>query len=292
MTWDLWRLLRGQPEPPPPAAPPEAPQPGGLPDWRRELLSEASWGWELQRAEPEEAVRAPTATPGQASADPLAGPAPWIRPRTDLPRAFFTRHRYEPGTKPPDAQALRALFEAVYHPCLAPLPSQTLHNLALFGAIDTWRPGDEGNMARAQVIARELAALLGDALAFTPAKLHSFGRLKDDNLGLYSDAERVLRLSTRLLTAHVGGLVNTVVHEQCHHLQNLLMQRLTYAPHKLSPAERSLALYWDGQPMVDPKVHFLFYRLNGRELHAWETAKRVVRDLMPVFGWGEEAMYG
>jgi hypothetical protein len=185
--------------------------------------------------------------------------------------------------------ALQALWEVAYGPCLAPLSSQVLHDLALFGALEAWRPGDRGNLARLHVVFRELSRLLGEALAFKPAGLQHVGEL-DAHLGVYRDAECVIHLSARLLAGPAAGLVNTIVHEQAHHMQNLLVQRLLYAPRKLTPAQRSLALFWHAHGTREPGADFLAYRLSGREVHANDTARRVVKDLMPLFGWGPEAL--
>jgi len=290
--WAWLRQLRALVGPPPevPAVAPEQAS-GGAPDWRRELLAESSWTWEAARVEQADlaaATRLGQAPPEEA-AHPAAGPLPWVAPGLALPRAVFTRHGYEPGARPPSLGALRALLEAAYGPSLAPLASRVLHDLALFGALDAWQPSDRGNLARTHVVFRELSGLLGEALAFKPAPLGLIGDL-GPHLGLYRDAERVVCLSSRLLAGSAAGLVNTVVHEQAHHLQHLLVQRLMYAPRKLAPIERSLALYWYDQGTVAPEANFLAYRLSGREIHADDTAKRVVRDLMPLFGWGPEAL--
>jgi hypothetical protein len=255
------------------------------PDWRRELLAEAELAWSAgQPASPEEAPSA-----GRPAPEEAPGPAPWVSPVTTLPRAFFTRHGYEPGARPPSITAQQALCEAVYGPCLAPLASRVLHDLPLFGALETWRPGDPGNLARTHVVFRELSRLLGEALAFKPAALQHVGHL-EQHMGVYRDAELVIQLSSGLLTGPAAGLVSTIVHEQTHHLQNLLVQRLVYAPRKLTPAQRSLAMFWYTHGTVDPKANFMAYRLSGREVHANDTARCVVRDLMPLFGWGPEAL--
>lgn len=271
------RLLALPPAPPTPALPPAEPS-ARLPAWQRELVAEAERAWGVASAEATER--------GEVAA---AGPSRFVPPMLALPRAFFARRGYEPGKQPPDAQALRELLEAVYGPCLAPLAGHVLQNVALFGAVDAWVPGDGGNLVRAHVIFRELSALYGDALGFVPARLGFIGRIpKADTLGHYHDESREISLSSDLLAGPASRFVNIVVHEQTHHLQNLLVQRLVYAPGRLSPAERSLALSWYNQAPVDPATSFLFYRLSGRELHAWETAERVVRDLRPIFGWGGE----
>ena len=165
-----------------------------------------------------------------------------------------------------------------------------LHDLALYAALDGWRPGDQAqNGARLQVVFKQLSGIMGDALAFTTAPLGRVGKHRTLG-GFYDHGEQAIFLATSLLQAHPAAVANTIVHEQAHRLQHLLIQRLMYAPRKLTPAERSLALYWYEEGTAQPGEDYARYRFNGREYHADQTGKSVVKALMPVFGWGPETL--
>jgi len=181
--------------------------------------------------------------------------------------------------------ALKALYEAVYQPCLAPLPSRILADTALFGAIDTWQPqkGND-NLLPMHLIFRQLSALLSDAFAFQPAPLGRVDRHRTLG-GYYDHQEQAIFLSTSLFQSHAAAVVNTIMHEQMHRLQHLLIQRLLYAPRKLSAAERSLATYWHSEGTAQPGEDFAAYRYNGREYHADQMAKALIGGLLPIFGW-------
>lgn len=269
---------------PPPAVPPPpsvSPAPARL-SWQAELLAESHMAWEAERLEPVSADEASDPTPTPLG---VAAPAAWVPPQVQQSAALFARYGYPPGGKPPSLLALKALYEAVYQPCLAPLPGRILADTALFGAIDTWQPQQgNDNLLPVHLIFRQLSALLSDAFAFSPAPLGRVDRHRTLG-GYYDHQEQAIFLSTSLFQAHAAAVVNTIVHEQMHRLQHLLIQRLLYAPRKLAPAERSLATYWHDEGTAQPGEDFAAYRYNGREYHADQMAKALIRGLMPIFGW-------
>lgn len=294
MSWvdKLLKAFSSVPTPPPAEEAPPAPRPERPRSWQAELLAEADRSWSAAGGlvEAEAALQdVADAALAPAEAAGLKAPA-WVAPATDQPRATFTRLGYEPGARPPSLPALKDLFDRVYGPCLAPVPGRVVHDLALYAALEGWRPGDQDqNGARLQVVFRQLSAIMGDALAFKPAPLGRVDRHRTLG-GYYDHAEQAIFLATSLLASHPAAVVNTIVHEQAHRLQHLLIQRLTYAPRKLTPAERSLALYWYEEGTAQPGADYAKYRYNGREYHADQAGKAVVKVLMPVFGWGPEAL--
>lgn len=296
----LLLALRSTPPPPPPADPapadpaPAPASPAPARSWQAELLAEAELTWTaaggLVAAEEALQERADAAlVPAEALGAAPAPPA-WVAPAVDQPRAAFTRYGYEPGARPPSLHALQDLYQRVYGPSLEVVAGRVLHDLALYAALEGWRPGDrDQNGARLQVVFRQLSAILGDALAFKTAPLGRVDRHRTLG-GFYDHNEQAIFLATSLLASHPAAVVNTIVHEQAHRLQHLLIQRLTYAPRKLSPAERSLALYWYEEGTAQPGADYARYRYNGREYHADQTGKAVVKGLMPIFGWGPETL--
>lgn len=260
------------PPPPPPSAQPV------LRGWQAELLAESDMAWAAERLEPLENVSA------QEPPSPSL-PLNWVAPHVQQGTAMFGRYGYAPGAKPPSLLALKALYEAVYFPCLAPLPSRVLSDTALFGAIELWRPqAGQDNLLPLHLIFRQLSSLLSDAFAFQTAPLGRVDRHRTLG-GYYDHQEQAIFLSSALFQSHAAAVVNTIVHEQMHRLQHLLIQRLLYAPRKLALAERSLATYWHSEGTAQPGEDFAAYRYNGREYHADQTAKEFIRLLIPIFGW-------
>lgn len=285
-------FLRAFASPPPPPPPARVERPAPVRSWQQELLAEADFTWEAAGGllAAEEALQ--DAADARITDEALAalGPLAWVRPATELPREAFTRFGYEPGKRPTSLSALAALYDQVYGPCFVPLASRVVHDLALYGALESWTnktPDVAG--ARLHVVFRQLSAHLSEALAFTAAPL---GRVDKHRTlgGFYDESEQKIFLATSLLNAHPASVVNTIAHEQAHRLQHLLIQRLRYAPRKLSAAERSLALYWFEEGTAAPGVDYAKYRYNGREYHADAMGKTVVKALMPVFGWGAETL--
>lgn len=269
MTWPWWqrvrdRRVRGEGPPLERVDSPDEPVGAG---WRAELLAETDRTW-------------------KASCEAAESLCPWVPPILWLPRCAFRAHGYEPGERPPHIPAMRALFEAMYHPSVAPLPKRVWRHPELRRALSTWVPGDPENRARAHLVFRELSELLGEALGFEPAPLEELGPLQRNAQGEYSDTKQVVRLSSTLLGRGPACFVNVLVHEQLHHQQNLLMERLIQDPDGMSPAERSLALFWSERCTPSPLLSFLAYRLSGREVHSWEMARTVEIALSRVFGWG------
>jgi hypothetical protein len=262
---DLRRYLKDHPAPPPVE---EAP---GPPDWKRELLREANFGWEPNAAPPVSPPSGPTI------------PA-FIPPRRDLPRPFFTRHGYEPGRKPASKAAMQDLLSQVYDPTTPGLIYRMVADTPLFGALETWRPGAEAhNHKLLRILFDRISAHLGDAYGFKPAPL---GRLDQHRhfLGYYDYAEQAIFLSAAHLAEHPAHAVNTIAHEQAHRLQDLLVQAVTYH-RKLSPPERSLALWWYDERSYDPRRHPTEYHLSMREWHARKVGDAVAAGLGKVFGW-------
>lgn len=294
----LLLAFRSTPPAPPvapdPVAEPAPPRPSPARSWQAELLAEADLTWTAAGglAWAEEALQDrldEALVPAEIATGTPAPPA-WVAPVVDQPRAAFTRFGYEPGARPPSLHALQDLYQRVYGPCLAPMAGRVLHDLALYAALEGWRPGDQArNGARLQVVFRQLTAIMGDALAFKTAPLGRVDRHRTLG-GFYDHDEQAIFLATSLLASHPAAVVNTIVHEQAHRLQHLLIQRLTYAPRKLTPAERSLALYWYEEGTAQPGADYAKYRYNGREYHADQTGKAVVKGLMPIFGWGPETL--
>ncbi|MEB3196185.1 MAG: hypothetical protein VKP62_03185 [Candidatus Sericytochromatia bacterium] len=285
-----WLQARLTPAPPPrPPAPASREEgPSALPDWRAELLAESRFNWE-EAVAPARALAEDGGEAGPAPTLPAA-PLPWVAPQVDQPAARFARLGYAPGARPPSLMALKDLFEAVYGPCLAPLPTRVLHDTALFGGLDGWNPAaGNDNLGRLHVVFRQLSELLGEAFAFKPAPL---GRVDHHRQlgGYYDHQAQAIFLATSLLRSHPAAVANTIAHEQFHRLQHLLIQRLMYAPRKLSSAERSLAMYWHAEGTAEPGADFAAYRYNGREYHADQTAKALVRLLMPVFDWPPQVL--
>jgi hypothetical protein len=263
---DLRRWLATQPATPGPAPVEET---GKRPDWKSELLREANFGQPPEEAPPER--------PG-----PVV-PA-FIPPRRDLPRPYFAKFGYEPGKKPPTKAAMQDLITQVYGQTTPGLIYRMVADTPLFGALETWRPGDAGhNHKLLRILFERISAQLGDAYGFKPAPL---GKLDHSRhyLGYYSYAEQAIFLSAAHLTDHPAHAVNTIAHEQAHRLQDLLVQAVTYH-RKLPPAERSLGLWWYDERSWDHRSHPTEYHLSLKEWHARQVGNTVAAGLGRVFGW-------
>jgi hypothetical protein len=209
----------------------------------------------------------------------------FIPPRRDLPRAHFTRHGYEPGKKPPSKAAMQDLIQRVYDDTTPGLIYRMVADTPLFGALETWRPGDlDHNHKLLRILFDRISAQLGDAYGFKPAPL---GKLDHSRhfLGYYSYAEQAIFLSAAHLAEHPAHAVNTIAHEQAHRLQDLLVQAVTYH-RKLSPPERSLALWWYDERSYDHRTHPTEYHLSMKEWHARQVGNAVAAGLGRALGWG------
>lgn len=280
----LRRWLGGPARAPAPPDPvPSAPL-DARPNWKAELLREAQFGWDADLAEP-------AADEADEIGPALAVPA-LVAPRLDLPRPFFTRHGYEPGKKPPRPEAMRALVEQVYGPCFAPLVPRMVADTPLFGALDSWRPGDERhNLVLMRILFERISTHLGDAYGFTPAPLGKVDHSKHF-AGYYDHSAQKIFLGAAHLHEHVAHAVNTIAHEQTHRLQDLLVQAVTYKPRKLTSAQRSLALWWYDERPVDARQNYAAYRRSLREWHAESVGNAVAAGLGRVLGWPPEVLRG
>lgn len=277
---DAWELLFGPTRPPAPAAPvrPEAPvDMNARIDWKKELLKEAELNWAVPAPEPE-----PPPQAASAAAAPAGPPA--------LRREHFMRYGYEPGQKPPSLHAFKALAGQLYDPCLEALPPAIVADTALFGALDSWNPREAGrNLTLLRIVFDRLSAHVGAAYGFAPAPL---GRVDHDRRrgGFYDPQVKRIFIAASHLSNTAGRAVNTIVHEQMHHMQYLLIDRLLYAPRKLSAAEKSLALFFHDASHQYVSMHkdFMSYSYNGLEYHARQTGNALALSLCPVFGWDPE----
>lgn len=272
-----------------PAPRAEAASPDAPINWKAELLKEAQYNWIVPQADPEPE---PAPLPAVAMAMPAPAPAGPTGPNLGLRREHFALYGYGPGQKPPSLQAFKALMQQVYDPSLELLAARVLDDTALFGALDTWRPRQgEQNLALLRIVFDRLSAAMGDAFGFVPAPL---GRVDHDRKrgGFYDPKVKRIFIAASHLTNTPGRLVNTVAHEQAHHLQHLLIERLLYAPQKLSPAERSLALFFYDASHQYVSMHkdFMAYSYNGLEYHARHTGNTLAFKLCPVFGWSPESV--
>ncbi|MDB5102047.1 MAG: hypothetical protein JWM80_6468 [Cyanobacteria bacterium RYN_339] len=267
---DLRRWLADQPAAPAPIEEPVRP-----PNWKAELLREANFGW---------APEAPPAAPPAVETPVI--PA-YIPPRRDLPRPYFTRHGYEPGQKPPSKAAMQDLIQQVYGATTPGLIYRMVADTPLFGALDTWRDGDlHHNHKLLRILFDRISAQLGDAYGFKAAPLGKLDHSKHF-LGYYAYAEQAIFLSAAHLTDHPAHAVNTIAHEQAHRLQDLLVQAVTYR-RKLSPPERSLALWWYDERTYDHRTHPAEYHHSLKEWHARQVGNSVAAGLGRVFGWPTE----
>lgn len=249
-------------------------------NWQAELLKEAELNWVTPVAE-------------AAAPEPVIAPPPGVpsaQPRPELRREHFTLYGYEPGQKPPSLLAFKALAAQVFDPRLEALPAAIVNDTPLFGALDSWNPRDAGrNLTLLRIVFERLSYHLGEAYGFTPAPL---GRVDHDRKrgGFYDPTVKRIFIAASHLGNTPGRAVNTIAHEQMHHLQYLLIERLLYAPRKLSPAERSLAMFFHdaSQQYVSMHKDFMAYSYNGLEYHARQTGNQLAMSLCPVFGWHPE----
>lgn len=277
--WRQWLAPPPPPAPPPPA--PEAPAMNQRVDWRAALLEETSLNWTgaLGVPVPEAAPMAPVEAPIEAPAAPEAA-----GPDTALTRSFFTRLGFEPGRRPPTFMAYRALMQRVYGPCVGQLVPRIVEDTPLFGAIDTW-PGapPSQRLALVQILFTRLSHHTGVVFGFRPAPLTMGRGIKKGLLALYTEEENRVVLMDVLLQAHAAMVVTTVVHEQLHRLQAEKVAALRTG--RLTPAERSLALYWEAEGVADFSKDYMDYRYNGREYQAHQLSQALGLQLCKVFGW-------
>lgn len=281
---EAWQMLFGPVRPAAPAAPPRAPERIDMNariNWQAEMLKEADMNWAATPAEAEPEPPTPTVhAPVPLPTVPPAGPR----------REHFSLYGYEPGQKPPSLHAFKALTAQLYDPILDALPGAIVADTGLFGALDSWNPREAGrNLTLLRLVFDRLSLHLGEAYGFTPAPL---GRVDQDRKrgGFYDPKVKRIFIASSHLTNHPGRAVNTIAHEQIHHLQYLLIDRLLYAPRKLSPTERSLALFFHDASHQYVSMHkdFMAYSYNGLEYHARHTGNTLAMSLCPVFGWQPE----
>jgi hypothetical protein len=277
--------LQRPPEPKPQARPPERASVDAPINWKAELLKEAEMNWIVPVAEPEP-VAEPVVQVGYGAAQLVTPTGPNLGVR----REHFALYGYEPGQKPPSLHAFKTLMQQVYDPSLEAIVPKVLEDTALFGALERWNPRDDRlNLTLLRIVFDRLSLHMGDAYGFVPAPL---GRVDHDRKrgGFYDPKVKRIFIAASHLTNTPGRVVNTVAHEQAHHLQHLLIERLLYAPQKLSPAERSLALFFYDASHQYVSMHkdFMAYSYNGLEYHARHTGNGLAFKLCPIFGWSPE----
>lgn len=307
---------RRQPPSPPPSEP-ESAEPDAF-DWQAELAREH--GLSLGRRSTRMPPSAPEHEPETFTAEDLTGPINWqaelvrehaLPPRRSrLPRAleaalqgpkgYSVSEGFTPEMVPADFEEYKALLHQVFEGPLQRLAVEALRQPAFKSAFAAWEPGNHRvNTNVFHEVYERLSTMMGRIYRFAPAPL-GMDDVHLDNHG--SNAVYIVNwgriaVSRRAFDQPVAGVFNSIVHEQIHCLQQMMMLRIDWpSAHPLTLPERALAYYWRREePRYARRMAEAFadmregrgsgaYRRIPVEYHAFWTGDHIESVLVCAYG--------